>query len=172
MLYNSLLLLRLRRIIYLILLRKEECYYSFVGSDYGTTRIQNKETSVRKPNTVAVIKQEVDEIDNDCFFVSEMEIKENQDLAVIKDKRVHPHFTYNTLNSTMKYNQIQTKEKPTRSIKKCIMTHSAEKPFPCDICKKTFLHSGNLNKHIVTHTGESSVSVMPKYVRKSKHFTS
>ncbi|XP_050423356.1 zinc finger and SCAN domain-containing protein 5B-like, partial [Adelges cooleyi] len=142
-----------------------------------------KSTSVRKPNTVDVVIQEIDEIDNDFYFKSEIELEESQDLAVIKDEHVHPHYTDNdnTLISNMKYIPIQTDENPSRSIKKCIIKHTAEKPFHCElglksfssvdlnkhirphtgerplqreICKKTFSHLGSLNKHKRTHTGE------------------
>ncbi|XP_050426237.1 uncharacterized protein LOC126836676 isoform X2 [Adelges cooleyi] len=39
-----------------------------------------------KPNTLSVNKWEVDEIDNDCYFKSTIQIEENQDLAVLKDE--------------------------------------------------------------------------------------
>lgn len=36
----------------------------------------------------------------------------------------------------------------------CCRTHSGEKPYQCDVCKRSFAVKGTLKKHIRTHTGE------------------
>lgn len=42
---------------------------------------------------MTIIKQEDDEIRNDCLFVSEIVIEENQDLENFKDQDLRPHCT-------------------------------------------------------------------------------
>ncbi|GFT42383.1 hypothetical protein NPIL_219781, partial [Nephila pilipes] len=32
--------------------------------------------------------------------------------------------------------------------------HTRKKPFPCDVCQRTFTHKDKLNRHLLTHTGE------------------
>lgn len=42
----------------------------------------------------------------------------------------------------------------SRALRKHMMTHTGERPYPCTVCTKAFANNYNLRVHLRIHTGE------------------